>query len=75
MIDGLGRRADGGTAERLPRRWPQYLSNRTGSGPIRWGAALDQGTKSLRDSPLRGGLPARAVTKGEIVDSGRRALS
>ena len=34
-----------------------------------------QSTKSLRDSPLRGGLPARAVTKGEIVDSGRRALS
>jgi hypothetical protein len=34
-----------------------------------------QRTKSLRDSPLRGGLPARAVTKGEIVDSGRRALS
>src|ERR1700747_1261710 len=32
-------------------------------------------TKSLRDSPLRGGLPARAVTKGEVVDSGRRTLS
>jgi len=39
------------------------------------GAAIGQSTKSLRDSPLRGGLPARAVTKGEIVDSGRRALS
>jgi hypothetical protein len=38
-------------------------------------SATGQGTKSLRDSPLRGGLPARAVTKGEIVDSGRRALS
>jgi hypothetical protein len=38
-------------------------------------SATGQSTKSLRDSPLRGGLPARAVTKGEIVDSGRRALS
>jgi hypothetical protein len=40
MIDGLGRRADGGTAERLPRRWPQYLSNRTGSGTGQMGGSL-----------------------------------
>jgi hypothetical protein len=32
-------------------------------------------TKSLRDSPLRRGLSARTVTKVEIVDSGRGALS
>ena len=33
------------------------------------------GTKSLRDSPLKRGLTARAVTKGEIVDSGPGGLS
>ena len=37
--------------------------------------AMGQGTKSLRDSPLRGGLPQSAVTKGEIVDSGHVGLS
>ena len=34
-----------------------------------------QGTKSLRESPLRGGLSARTVTKLEIIDSRRAALS
>jgi len=51
----------------LPRKRKYQASTGT--------SAPGQSTKSLRDSPLRGGLPARAVTKGEIVDSGRRALS
>src|SRR5439155_1594472 len=37
--------------------------------------ALCQSTKSLRDSPLRGGLTASTVPRREIVGGGRGALS
>jgi hypothetical protein len=51
-----------------------YPSNRP-----RWlammASAVGQSTKSLRDSPLRGGSGASAVTGGENCGSGRRALS
>ena len=36
---------------------------------------LRHGTKSLRDSPLKRGLPENGVTKDESVDSGRGGLS
>jgi hypothetical protein len=36
---------------------------------------MGHSTKSLRDSPLTRGATEGAVTKGEIVDSGRVGLS
>ena len=66
-------------------RLPILMATRPGNGrctlskqtrsPAAVASETGQGTKSLRDSPLRGGLPARAVTKGEIVDSGHVGLS
>jgi hypothetical protein len=41
---------------------------------VPWAAAR-QGTKSLRESPLRGGISARTVTKLEIIDSRWGALA
>jgi hypothetical protein len=36
---------------------------------------MGHSTKSLRESPLRGSLSARTVTKLEIIDSRRGVLS